>query len=211
MRLRVLIEEAFKFLYFVCKSPRAFTLRFLGTSLLNWVLSVPVMAPLREYFGRNNCLLIVNASQGLDINFTLKLIFALQICIVTGLFVVLRYDEAQNYRKQDMVTKRQLGLSQVIEKSLEDSKAQNIAMIDLLNKSSLCDYIMIATGTSSRHVNSIVTNLQKSLKNLGLKGLLPEGSESASWVVLDAGDVIVHVFQEEARDRYKLEELWAER
>lgn len=110
-----------------------------------------------------------------------------------------------------MVTKRQLGLSQVIEKSLEDSKAQNIAMIDLLNKSSLCDYIMIATGTSSRHVNSIVTNLQKSLKNLGLKGLLPEGSESASWVVLDAGDVIVHVFQEEARDRYKLEELWAER
>ena len=107
--------------------------------------------------------------------------------------------------------KKKLSLSDLLMKSLEDSKAQDIVTIDLLNKSSLCDYMFVATGTSSRHVNSIVDSLQKVLKSFGWKGLVPEGSEGGYWIVLDAGDVIIHVLQQEARDRYRLEELWSKR
>lgn len=101
-----------------------------------------------------------------------------------------------------------IAFCEITEKSLEDSKAQNITKLELFDKSSLCDYMFIATGTSSRHVHSICTNLKKELKKTGLKHINTEESGEANWVVLDAGDVLVHIFQADAREKYKLEELW---
>ncbi len=98
--------------------------------------------------------------------------------------------------------------AKIAKESLEDSKAQNIIKLDLHNKSSLCDYMFIATGTSSRHVSSIVINLKKSFKKLGFKHINAEADENSNWIILDIGDIIVHVFQEESREKYKLEDLW---
>ena len=99
-------------------------------------------------------------------------------------------------------------LYQVVERSLEDSKAQNTVTIDLFNRSSLCDQIIITTGTSSKHVHSIVMNLKKDLKKYGIKHPNAEGTEHSNWVILDTGDIIIHVFQSDVRNHYRLEELW---
>jgi ribosome-associated protein len=108
-----------------------------------------------------------------------------------------------------MTNEPNLAFCKITEQSLEDSKAQNITKLELFNKSSLCDYMFIATGTSSRHVHSICVNLKKEFKKVGLKHIDMEESGESNWVVLDAGDVLVHVFQTEAREKYKLEELWS--
>jgi len=109
-----------------------------------------------------------------------------------------------------MTSKPNINFCKITEKSLQDSKAQNIIKLDLFEKSSLCDYMFIATGTSSRHARSIVTNLKKEFKNIGIKHINTEGKEDSNWMVLDIGDIIVHIFQEEVREHYKLEELWQE-
>lgn len=80
--------------------------------------------------------------------------------------------------------------------------------IDLAGKTSIADYMIIAGGTSGRHVLSIAENVAKQLKSNGIKGIEPEGKEQAEWVLLDAGDVIVHVFKPEAREKYDLETMW---
>lgn len=107
-----------------------------------------------------------------------------------------------------MTPKPNTDFCKMTEKSLEDSKAQNIIKLDLFGKSSLCDYMFIATATSSRHANSIVENLKKEFKDIGMKHINKEGKDNSNWMVLDIGDIIVHVFQEESREHYKLEELW---
>ena len=107
-----------------------------------------------------------------------------------------------------MASKPNVDFCDIAETALQDSKAQNIIKLDLFQKSSWCDYIFIATGTSSRHVNAIVTNLKKEFKKIGIKHIGAEGAEHSNWVILDMGDIIVHVFQAEIREIYKLEELW---
>ena len=107
-----------------------------------------------------------------------------------------------------MTTKPNKELCKLAEDSLKDSKAQNITKLELFDKSSLCDYMFIITGTSSRHVKSIATNLKKVFKELGMKHINTEGNENTNWIVLDLGDIIVHIFQSDAREVYKLEELW---
>jgi len=99
-------------------------------------------------------------------------------------------------------------LCKIAEKSLEESKAQSIIKLDLHNKSSLCDYMLIATGTSSRHVKSIIINIKKVFKKIGFNKIDAEEDENSNWIILDIGDIIIHVFQEESREKYKLEELW---
>lgn len=107
-----------------------------------------------------------------------------------------------------MTSKPNIDFFEMTKKSLENSKAQNIMTLDLFGKSSLCDYMFIATATSARHANSIVENLKKEFKNIGMKHINREGKDNSNWMILDIGDIIVHVFQEEAREHYKLEELW---
>jgi ribosome-associated protein len=92
--------------------------------------------------------------------------------------------------------------------SLEDSKAENIVSIDIQGKSSLGDHMVIASGRSHRHVSAVADHLLKALKDAGLGNARVEGLASADWVLIDSGDVIVHVFRPEVRDFYNLEKMW---
>jgi ribosome-associated protein len=92
--------------------------------------------------------------------------------------------------------------------SLEDSKAENIVSIDIQGKSSLGDYMVIASGRSHRHVSAIADHLLKAFKDAGFSGVRVEGLASADWVLIDSGDVIVHVFRPEVREFYNLEKMW---
>ncbi|MBN9066625.1 MAG: ribosome silencing factor [Rhizobiaceae bacterium] len=91
--------------------------------------------------------------------------------------------------------------------SLEDSKAENIVSIDIQGKSSLGDYMVVASGRSHRHVAAVADHLLKALRDAGMRPRV-EGLGSADWVLIDAGDVIVHVFRPEVREFYSIEEMW---
>ena len=97
-----------------------------------------------------------------------------------------------------------------IEKILDNNKAQNITSINLKNKSYIADYMVIASGTSSRHLQSLSEILVSELKKLGLSGCRIEGKDSKDWKLVDAYDVIVHLFHPEKREFYDLENMWSE-
>ena len=98
----------------------------------------------------------------------------------------------------------------LIEKILDDNKAQNITSINLKNKSYIADYMIIASGTSSRHLQSLSEILVTELKKLGINGCRIEGRNSNDWKLVDALDVIVHIFHPEKREFYDLEKMWSE-
>ncbi|SFB54132.1 ribosome-associated protein [Rhizobium sp. NFR07] len=93
--------------------------------------------------------------------------------------------------------------------SLEDSKAEDIVTIDIAGKSALGDYMVVVTGRSNRHVVAICEHLVTDLKDEGLGSPRVEGQESGDWVLIDTGDVIVHVFRPEIREFYNIEKMWA--
>ena len=97
-----------------------------------------------------------------------------------------------------------------IEKILDDNKAQNIICIDLKNKSYIADYMVIASGTSSRHLQALSEILVTQLKKLGIYNCRIEGRDSNDWKLVDAHDVIVHIFHPEKREFYDLEKMWSE-
>jgi ribosome-associated protein len=97
-----------------------------------------------------------------------------------------------------------------IEKILDGNKAQNITSIDLKNKSYIADYMIVASGTSSRHLQSLSEILVAELKKLGLENCRIEGKDSKDWKLVDAYDVIVHIFHPEKREFYDLEKMWSE-
>tara|TARA_B100000767_G_scaffold96911_1_gene93016 strand:- start:399 stop:746 length:348 start_codon:yes stop_codon:yes gene_type:complete len=97
-----------------------------------------------------------------------------------------------------------------IEKILDNNKAKNIISINLKNKSFIADYMVIASGTSSRHLQSLSEILVTELKRLGLNGCRIEGKDSSDWKLVDAHDVIVHIFHPEKREFYDLEKMWSE-
>ena len=97
-----------------------------------------------------------------------------------------------------------------IEKILDDNKAQNIVSIDLKNKSYIADYMVVASGTSSRHLQSLSEILVTELKKIGLNDCRIEGRDSAEWKLVDTIDVIVHIFHPEKREFYDLEKMWSE-
>lgn len=92
---------------------------------------------------------------------------------------------------------------------LDEAKADDIVTIDLKGKSSLGDYMVIATGRSDRHVGAVAEQLRKHLKENGVEGVRVEGLETCDWVLIDAGDILVHVFRDEVRDFYNLEKMWS--
>ncbi len=92
--------------------------------------------------------------------------------------------------------------------SLEDDKAEDIARIDLRGKSSVADWMVVASGRSSRQVAAISEKLVERLKQDHGIGCKVEGKDVGDWVLIDAGDVIVHVFRPEVRDFYQLEKMW---
>ena len=97
-----------------------------------------------------------------------------------------------------------------IEKILDDNKALNIISIDLKNKSYIADYMIIASGTSSRHLQALSEILVTELKKLGLNDCRIEGRDSSDWKLVDAHDIIVHIFHPEKRKFYDLEKMWSE-
>jgi ribosome-associated protein len=87
-------------------------------------------------------------------------------------------------------------------------KAEDTLTIDLRNKSSIADYMVVSTGTSNRHVGSVADRVVKGLDEAGVSGVRVEGVPQCDWVLIDAGDVIVHVFRPEVRAFYGLEKMW---
>jgi ribosome-associated protein len=94
--------------------------------------------------------------------------------------------------------------------SLDDSKAENTVSLDIQGKSLLADYMVITSGRSHRHVGAVADHLLRALKDAGFGAARVEGQASADWVLIDTGDVIVHIFRPEVRDFYALEKMWAE-
>lgn len=93
--------------------------------------------------------------------------------------------------------------------SLDDDKAENVVTIDLGGRSSIADWIVIANGRSQRHVSAIAEHLARRLKEAGYGTRPVDGMESGDWVLVDAGDVIVHIFRPEVRAYYDLEGMWS--
>ena len=93
-------------------------------------------------------------------------------------------------------------------KSLDDDKAENIVVADLSGKSAIADYLVIASGTSQRHVGAMADHIKRRMKGMGLKGIPIEGLKQCDWVLIDAGDLIVHLFRPEVREFYNLEKMW---
>ena len=94
--------------------------------------------------------------------------------------------------------------------SLEESKAEAIVSIDIHGKSSLGDYMVVASGRSRRHVAGVAHHLLTALKDAGLGTARVEGLPGADWVLIDLGDIIVHIFRPEIREFYNLEKMWQE-
>ena len=101
-------------------------------------------------------------------------------------------------------------IKKIIEKTLDDNKANNIIAINLKKKSYIADYMIIASGTSSRHLQSLSENLVSELKKKGLINCRIEGRESNDWKLVDAVDIIVHIFHPDKREFYDLEKMWSE-
>ena len=92
---------------------------------------------------------------------------------------------------------------------LDDMKAEDTVTIDLTGKTSICDYMVVTSGRSNRHVSAVADCVLKELAEAGLPDVRVEGMRHCDWVLIDAGDVIVHVFRPEVRAFYNLEKMWA--
>ena len=101
-------------------------------------------------------------------------------------------------------------LKTIIIKTLNSNKAQDIISIDLKDKSSIADYMIIASGTSSRHIQSLSEQVLEKLKDNGIRESKIEGKESNEWKLVDGIDLIVHIFHPEKREFYELEKIWSE-
>ena len=103
-----------------------------------------------------------------------------------------------------------LKIKRKIEQILDINKAKDITSIDLSNKSFIADYMIIASGTSSRHLQALSEIIIEELKKVGLYNCRIEGKDSNDWKLVDAHDVIVHIFHPEKREFYDLEKMWSE-
>ncbi|MEZ5813441.1 MAG: ribosome silencing factor [Alphaproteobacteria bacterium] len=112
----------------------------------------------------------------------------------------------QNYDPQGHLSPEEL--KTLIEQSLDADKAEDIMSIRLDEQTGLADYMIVASGTSSRHVSALTDRLLKKLALNGIKSVSVEGKERSDWVAVDAGDVIIHLFRPEVRSFYNIEKMW---
>ena len=103
---------------------------------------------------------------------------------------------------------KKLNLLNVVISSLEEFKAQDIVKIDLVGKTSMADFMLIASGTSSRQIRAIAENTVTEIKKSSNVNVNIEGLNQSDWVLIDAGDIIIHLFRPEVREFYNLEKMW---
>ncbi len=101
-------------------------------------------------------------------------------------------------------------LKQIVIDTLDSNKAQDIVSIDLKDKSSMADYMIIASGNSSRHIQALSEQVLEKLKDNGIKNSKIEGKDSNEWKLVDGIDLIIHIFHPEKRKFYELEKMWSE-
>jgi ribosome-associated protein len=101
-------------------------------------------------------------------------------------------------------------LQELVLKALDDMKARDVRILDVRGKSTITELMVIATGTSTRHIRSIADNVAVAAKNAGEPPLGTEGERDSEWVLVDLNDIVVHVMLPETRDFYNLEKLWGE-
>ncbi len=121
--------------------------------------------------------------------------------------VILHDTGALEPDKQDALAQSR-HLLDLVRSSLEDDKADDMVVIDLAEKSSIADFMVIASGRSQRQVGAMAEHLREKLKAAGVHGVAVEGMERSDWVLIDSGDVIVHLFRPEVREFYNLEKMW---
>jgi ribosome-associated protein len=109
-----------------------------------------------------------------------------------------------------MTSDRGNALGDMIVASLADDKAEDIVRIDLTGKSSIADEMIVASGRSARHVNALADHIQRKLKDDSATRARVDGKQTCDWVVIDAGDVVVHLFRPEVREFYQLERIWGD-
>jgi ribosome-associated protein len=102
-----------------------------------------------------------------------------------------------------------LELARLVAQQLEDDKAEKILQIPLAGKSPMADAMVVASGRSARHVSALADHVARKLKDAGVSKVRIEGLPNADWVLIDAGDIIVHIFRPEVREFYNLERIWA--
>lgn len=99
-------------------------------------------------------------------------------------------------------------MQKIIVDCLEDDKAENVVALDLAGRASFTDRMVIATGLADRQIAAMATHLEDKLSAAGLKRIQIEGAGGSDWVLIDAGDIVIHLFKPEARDMYGLERMW---
>ena len=122
------------------------------------------------------------------------------------MFHLLRLEKATHYNYSMKISE----IKNLIEIILDNNKAKNIISINLTKKSYIADYMIIASGTSSRHLQSVSENLVSELKKIGISNCRIEGKDSSEWKLVDAIDIIVHIFHPDKRKFYDLEKMWSE-
>ncbi len=99
-------------------------------------------------------------------------------------------------------------MKDLIVQSLDADKAEDITVIDLKSQSAIADYMIVVTGTSSTHVNALARRTKEKLEKNGVKGIRTEGLSQSDWVIMDAGDIVIHFFRPEVREFYNIEKMW---
>jgi len=99
-------------------------------------------------------------------------------------------------------------LKALVETSLDDDQAEDVVVIDLAGKTSFADYMIVASGRNTRHIAAMAVKLADRMKQAGLRGVEIEGLNQCDWVLVDAGDVIIHLFRPEVRTFYNIEKMW---
>ena len=117
--------------------------------------------------------------------------------------------EASAHADASEIQDRITAIEDLILSRLEDDKAQDVVFIDLKGKSPVADGLIVASGRSQRHVGAMADHLLRALKDAGHGKCRVEGMPSADWVLIDAGDVIVHLFRPEVRSFYNIEKIWS--
>ena len=109
---------------------------------------------------------------------------------------------------RDINLRRALLIKDIILTSLDSHKALDVEVISLAGKSDVADFMVVATGTSNRHVGALAEHAAEAIRKSGMDDVITEGMETCDWVILDTPYVVLHVFRAEVRERYQLEKMW---